>query len=67
MTNEMRSRIFAPVNLCILALCMIFRTSNSYGAKNDESAKCFFAEGHKIVIDGHYGAGSCRSSGSYGW
>ena len=44
MTNEMRSRIFAPViGLCILALCMIFYTSNSYGAKNDESEKCFFA------------------------
>lgn len=52
MTNEMRSRIFVPViGLCILALCMVFCTSNSYGAKNDESAKCFFAEGHKIVIE----------------
>lgn len=46
MTNEMRSRIFVPViGLCILALCMVFCTSNSYGAKNDESAKCFFCRG----------------------
>ena len=30
---------------------MIFCTSDSYGAKLDESDKCFFAEGHKIIIE----------------